>query len=265
MNTISDTSTRPTIAMLQTHSLTGVVQHEIERMILSGELSAGARLNENALAAKLAVSRGPIREACRALAELGFVYLIPNRGVFIKRLDKTDAMEVYDLRAGLTGLAGSLLAPMATERHIERLQQLLDDMDRAAQAADFAAFYLLNIDFHDVIVNATGNGRLIKMYRDLVKAFRLFRTHGLVEQDALMASNTEHRAIVEAIKSRDGRACYDVSFHHVANGKQRKLTALDKLTADGAGEPEQENIVRVGRKSRTTAPHEIVGEIDEGR
>ena len=52
MDTISDTSTRPTIAMLQTHSLTGVVQHEIERMILSGELSAGARLNENALAAK---------------------------------------------------------------------------------------------------------------------------------------------------------------------------------------------------------------------
>lgn len=264
MDTISSPSTRPTIAMLQTHSLTGVVQHEIERMILSGELTSGARLNENALAAKLSVSRGPIREACRALAELGFVYLIPNRGVFVKRLDKTDAMEVYDLRAGLTGLAGSLLAPVATPQHIEQLQQLLGEMDRAAKDADFAAFYLLNIDFHDVIVDATGNSRLIKMYRDLVKAFRLFRTHGLVEQDALMASNTEHRAIVEALKSGDGRACYDVSFHHVANGKQRMLTALDKLTAENAGEPQQENVVRVDRKSRTT-PRAIAGETDEAR
>lgn len=265
MDDISGPSTRPTIAMLQSHSLTGVVQHEIERMILSGELSAGARLNENALAAKLSVSRGPIREACRALAELGFVYLIPNRGVFVKRLDKTDAMEVYDLRAGLTGLAGSLLAPMVTERQIGRLQQLLDDMGDAAKDSDFSAFYLLNIEFHDVIVNATGNSRLIKMYRDLVKAFRLFRTHGLVDQGALMASNIEHRAIVEALKARDGRACYDVSFHHVANGKQRMLTALDKLTAEGAGESGQENIVRVGRKNRTVATRAISGRADESR
>lgn len=56
-----------------------MVQYEIERMILSGELPTGTRLNENALASKLLVSRGPIGEACRALAELAFVHLIPNR------------------------------------------------------------------------------------------------------------------------------------------------------------------------------------------
>ena len=60
----------PTIRQLKTHSLTSVVQHEIEQMILSGDLSAGQQLNENALAKKLSVSRGAIRQACRALAEL---------------------------------------------------------------------------------------------------------------------------------------------------------------------------------------------------
>src|SRR6266446_1724794 len=98
-----------TIALLQGHSLSGVVQHEIERAILSGELPAGTHLNENALATKLGVSRGPVREACRALAELGLVQLIPNRGVFIRHMNQADAQEVYDLRAGLIGLAGSLL------------------------------------------------------------------------------------------------------------------------------------------------------------
>src|SRR5437879_4475740 len=83
-----------------------------------GAMPAGTLLNENALASKLSVSRGPIREACRALAELGFVHLIPNRGVFVQSLSKSDAMEVYDLRAGLTGLAGFLLAPIVTEQCI---------------------------------------------------------------------------------------------------------------------------------------------------
>jgi len=106
----------PTVAALRAHSLTAVVQHEIERMILSGELGPGEHLNEKAVADKLQVSRGPVREACRALAELGFVRLIPNRGVFITQLTKADAIEVYDLRAGLTGLAASLLAPIATAR-----------------------------------------------------------------------------------------------------------------------------------------------------
>src|SRR5690348_16980462 len=207
-----------TIALLQTQSLTGVVQHEIERMILSGELAAGARLNELALATKLSISRGPIREACRALAELGFLQRIPNRGVFVRKLDRTDAMEVYDLRAGLTGLASSLLAPVITDRQVDRLRGLLAEMDRAAVAADFSAFYLLNLDFHDVIVEATGNSRLIKTYRGLLKEFQLFRTHGLVQQDALVASNKEHRAIVDALARHDSGAAYAVAFEHVAAG-----------------------------------------------
>jgi DNA-binding GntR family transcriptional regulator len=240
----------PTIAQLRAHSLTGVVQHEIERMILSGELPAGTRLKESVLARKLSVSRGPIREACRALAEMGFVYLFHNRGFYVKRLDRTDAMEVYDLRAGLTGLAGSLLAPIVTDRQIGQLRGLLDDMERAAKASDFAAFYPLNLEFHDVIVEATGNSRLIKSYRSLVKEFQLFRTHGMAQQDALIESCEEHCAIVDALERRDRQACYDASYKHVANGKQRMLIALDKLAIEGAAEPAVEPAARPRRRAR---------------
>ena len=222
----------PTIGQLRSHSLAGVVQHEIERMILSGDLPAGARINENALANKLSVSRGPIREACRALAELGFVYLVPNRGVFVSHLGKSDAMEVYDLRAGLTALAGSLLAPVRTEEQIDRLQDLIDQMDKAAGEGDFSKFYPLNIAFHDLIVEAAGNSRLLKMYRRLVKEFHLFRPHGLVQRDALKASNRGHRAILRALKKRDSVKCYEVSFQHVQNGKERLLKALDDSQAE---------------------------------
>src|SRR5262245_49905152 len=175
----------PTIAQMRDNSLSGVVRHEIEQMIMSGELPTGARVNENAIALRLGVSRGPVREACRALVELGLLDLIPNRGVFVRRLDRHDVEEVYDLRAGLTGLAGSLVSARISDAELARLRGLVTDMDQAAAAGDFPTFYPLNLEFHDVILQLTGNSRLIKSYRSLVKEFQLFRTHGLVQGDAL--------------------------------------------------------------------------------
>lgn len=226
MNT-ADTSSL-TIATLRAHTLTGVVQHEIELMILNGELAPGARLNEQVIADKLSVSRGPVREACRALAELGLVNLIPNRGVFIKQLTKADAIEVYDLRAGLTGLAASLLAPIATAENLLHLETCVDEMEEAATRGEFAEFTTVNLEFHDYIVKATDNGRLIKLYRSLVKEFQLFRTHGLVQSGSLLESNREHREIVTALRARDVQRSHEASFRHVEGGKNRMLLALQE-------------------------------------
>ena len=229
------TATIPTIAQLRENSLSGVVRHEIERLILSGELPTGTRVNENAIALRLGVSRGPVREACRALVELGLLDLIPNRGVFVRSLDRHDVEEVYDLRAGLTGLAGSLLAAKVTDAQVDRLRVLIEEMDKAADGGDFRSFYPVNLEFHDIILQLTGNSRLIKSYRSLVKEFQLFRTHGLVQSDALKESNHEHHAILAALEQRDATAAYDASFKHVQHGKQRMFAAFDKLTQAGAG------------------------------
>lgn len=79
------------------------VQREIERQILSGELKAGQRLSESALAESLGLSRGPVREAMRGLKEVGLVDLIPNKGVVIREISVEEAAELYDLRASLFG------------------------------------------------------------------------------------------------------------------------------------------------------------------
>jgi DNA-binding GntR family transcriptional regulator len=223
-------ATIPTIAQMRENSLSGVVRHEIERLVLGGELPTGSRVNENAIALRLGVSRGPVREACRALVELGLLDLIPNRGVFVRRMDRHDVEEVYDLRAGLTGLAGSLVAARITDTEVDRLRSLVESMDKSAAAGDFRSFYPLNLEFHDAILHATGNGRLIKSYRALIKEFQLFRAHGLVQGDALRESNQEHHAILAALEQRDAAAAYDASFRHVQHGKQRTFAALDKLT-----------------------------------
>jgi DNA-binding GntR family transcriptional regulator len=227
-----------TVAELRSHTLTAVVQREIERMILSGELAPGERLNEKIVADQLMVSRGPVREACRALAELGLVYLVPNRGVFVKQLLRADAIEVFDLRAGLTGLACSLLSQTLTAPVQAQLDVLVADMEVAAENSDFAQFHALNLEFHDLIVRATENSRLMKMYRALVKEFQLFRTHGPAQRESLLQSNREHAEILMALKTKNAAQSYEACFRHVISGKNRMLLALDGVLAGPAETPQ---------------------------
>jgi DNA-binding GntR family transcriptional regulator len=213
------------LEILKSHSLTTLLKAEIERLILGGDFAAGERINENALAARFGVSRGPVREAFRALAELGLVELVPNRGVFIRRIELREAEELYDLRAGLFGLAARLLARIATEEQLGEMEGLLDRMDAAAQALD--DYYPLNLRLHDLIIESTGNERLITAYRQLVKELHLFRARGLVQGGGLAVSNAEHRDIVVALRARDPLAAFEAAYRHVENGKRRMLAVLE--------------------------------------
>src|SRR5450631_951020 len=96
------------IDVLRAHSLTTLVQRELERQIISGELEAGAKLNEAEIASELRVSRGPVREAFRALGQSGLVRTEKNRGVFVRQVSLEEAYEIYEVRAALDGLIGRL-------------------------------------------------------------------------------------------------------------------------------------------------------------
>jgi len=98
----SDKPTPPTeIETLRGNSLASLTQREIERMIVSGELAVGARLNGSDIADTLGVSRGPVREAIRALDEAGLVRVEKNRGVFVRQVTLEEADQIYEVRAAL--------------------------------------------------------------------------------------------------------------------------------------------------------------------
>src|ERR1035438_5274689 len=121
----------PTITLLQTSSLSSVVQSELERMILSGELAPGERLTEVALAARLGVSRGPLREAFRMLEEAGLVRIEKNRGVFVRDIPIDEAIEIFDLRAAMDELVGRRLAETITPVALREIRALVDAMEQA--------------------------------------------------------------------------------------------------------------------------------------
>src|SRR5258708_37998694 len=93
-----------TIELLQSHSLTTLVQRELERRILEGDLAPGAKLNEEDIAGDLNVSRGPVREAFRALESAGLVRTEENRRGFGRQGGTAEAHRTYAGRPGLAPL-----------------------------------------------------------------------------------------------------------------------------------------------------------------
>lgn len=213
------------IALLQSSSLPALVQQELERMILAGELPAGSKLNEAAIAERLGVSRGPVREAFRALEESGLVELEKNRGVFVREIRIEEADEIYELRAVLDEFVGRRLAQRASADEVRELSDRVDRMERAAGKGDVVAYLAANVDFHDRLVELAGNAKLLGMYRRLVNELHLFRHATLAQGGVLPVSMREHRAIVERIAAGQpvaaGRALYD----HVMASRDRMHSA----------------------------------------
>lgn len=213
----------PTIALLQTSSLTSVVQGELERMILSGELAPGTKLTEMALAARLGVSRGPLREAFRMLEEAGLVRTEKNRGVFVRALPIDEAIEIFDLRAAMEAFVGRRLAESITPAQLKEVRALVERMEQAVKAKDAAAYHRLNLQFHDRLVELAGNARLTATYRRLIKELSLFRRLNLGSGAVMPLSVGEHRQIVKAIAAGDAEAAARALHDHVIDSKERTI------------------------------------------
>jgi phosphonate utilization transcriptional regulator len=209
------------LELVQSNSLPMLVAREVERMILAGELSVGERVNESALAARFRVSRGPVREALRGLEESGLLRLEKNRGVFVREISLGEADEIYDLREALDELVGRRLAKRFEEPARTAVHALLKEMESAAAQGDAASYHMLNLRFHDTLVEATGNAKLIATYRRLIKELHLFRLKGLTAGGGLPVSNDEHRGIVRTIEAGDADAAGKRMRDHVRASRKR--------------------------------------------
>ncbi len=214
----------PPVSGQKPESMTRSIREQIERMILRGELTAGERLNENALANKLNVSRGPVREATRQLAEAGLVTLIHNRGVFVREIKLEEVLHIYDVRAGLAAVAGRLAALRATPAHITELRTLWHEMEVTIQTDNSDAHYELNRKFHGRIVEISKNPRLIDFNAITEREVFLFLRRGVAARPKM--SNQQHLQILEAIAAGDEVAAARAFEAHIFSGKQRMLDSL---------------------------------------
>jgi phosphonate utilization transcriptional regulator len=197
------------------------VQAEIEKLILTGELAAGERLNESELAIRFGTSRGPVREALRALEECRLVRAEKNRGVFVREISVAEADEIYDIREVLDELIGQRVAQRISAEQLSELRDIVAQMERATAQADLKRYHALNLAFHDLLVEYAGNERLTETYRLLTKELLLFRLRGLQDGGGFAVSSAEHKAILKAIAAHDAERAGRLLRRHATDSRAR--------------------------------------------
>jgi DNA-binding GntR family transcriptional regulator len=225
--------------IVRTRSLSSLVAQEIERMILAGTIAAGERLNEQALATRLGVSRGPVREAVRGLERTGLVVAVRNQGSYVRQVSAEEALEIYDLRAAITGLACARLAQARNPAQIAALRAMVKRMDAARRADEPAAYYAANLDFHAALLEFGGGPRARRLHEELGNELHLYRRRALVQPENMRASNAEHAIILRAIAGGDAATARTAGEAHIAGGKSR-FRATDTTTPRHAA-PKGEN------------------------
>lgn len=236
MSTITSTAEKP--FSLRRETLAGSVRSEIERQILAGDLQAGEKLNEVALAERLDVSRGTVREAIRTLAESGLIDLLANRGAFVRSLTVEEIRNLYRLRGAIFAMACAAVAERAKSEPIKHvldaLRANLDAMRAAYRDDDRAAYYELNIAFHALLMDDAQNPRAKSVYEGLVKEMHLFRRRGLSVSPNIARSIEEHEAIVDAVEKGNVDGARQAAQRHIDEGLTRFLNTLE----EEASEPE---------------------------
>lgn len=215
------TPAEPALNHVRDVPLARLIREDVLASILRGELLPGQRITEPAIAAKLGVSRVPVREALRELESAGMVESRKHTGVFVRQLSATQMADLYELRAVFDAFAGKRAAENPTPQLLLVLKTRMKEMDTAAAAGNVADYYDANLRFHWEIIDATGNAAVIDAYRGIVQKLHLARLANLSQASHIKRSVREHRAIFNAIRKADPLACEALMADHVKAAKLR--------------------------------------------
>ena len=141
-----------------------VVCAEIRDLIIGGVFAPGEPLAEAALAARFAVSRGPVRTALMELERVGLVTAVPRRGMQVATFERTDIDELFDVTFGLERMAARTAAEIATPEQVRRLHELLDDLDAAQHRDGPLGAVEADLVFHRHLMETSGNRRLLDLW-----------------------------------------------------------------------------------------------------
>ena len=194
-------------------------------LIISGELAAGTRLHEVALAARLGISRTPLRAALARLGQEGLVEVVPSGGYAVRGFAREDVIDAIELRGVLEGTAVRLAAERGvTSERLAGLHALLAELDAAlgANEADMAfdRYVELNAAFHEALWSLAST--TIRREIERVTSLPFASPSAFLDQQAdvpafrrsLFGAQAQHRAIVTAVESREGARAEALAREH---------------------------------------------------
>lgn len=196
----------------------------LRQAIVTGEIRPGEILNEANLAQKYDIGKTPTREALLLLTHENFLEAMPRVGYIVTRLTTQDLLEIYALRTLLEVEAVGLAAERITAAEIQQLEL---NNEREAQLSgqntrEVARLaYRINYEFHTGIARAAGNNRLVKLIGELIDDLER-----ALYFDPYIADPSQHREIIESLKSHDRPRAQEAMRAHLTDTRLRILKVI---------------------------------------
>lgn len=179
---------------------------KIRNAIFSGKYPPGHQLKEQELAEQLQVSRTPIRQAIRSLADQGLVEIRANRRSYVTDINEAQFEQLFDLLSFLESYSAGLSAANITDESIARLKELNADMEATIETEDNAHFLELNAEFHRIIHEHSDSEKVDELLSRIIQfPHNLYLKFGQIPDWHNAKSVIEHQQIIEALESRDRR------------------------------------------------------------
>jgi DNA-binding GntR family transcriptional regulator len=215
----------------------------LQRKLISGELISGSVLSEQSLAEEIGMSRTPVREAIRTLEMEGVLEQVPRFGTVVRKLDRRDLVELYELREAIEPYATARAAAGISSVDLAAIQTTLDEiralgaeLGKSASAAlnDRQMKRLLSADltFHLTLLRAAGNGRMMKIVSDSRLLTGVFHSRRQPHTRAVLQTTLEqHEQIYKAVRVRDEVAASNAMLSHILHSKAQALGNFDTEAA----------------------------------
>lgn len=201
-----------------------IVQRRLTEDIQSGRIRPGERLREAELAERYGVSRGPVREAVRALEGQGVVSFRANRGAIVTLFLREELEEIYDVVLALERLALTPLTRAVPAQELAPLEKAYAQMARTRNPETWLAH---NDEFHLRLYRLGGRLRVCRMIEDLLGALMPYaQVWARQDEDRLAKANAEHRQLLDALAAKDFRLLRTLTAQHRLRAKHQIANAL---------------------------------------
>jgi DNA-binding GntR family transcriptional regulator len=217
-------------------SLTSQVHRALRQAITMGELAPASLHSVAKLAERLQVSRSPVREALISLADQGMVAFERNRGVRILQTTVHDLEEVFSLRLLLEVPATFRAAQIISPADVQRLREALGSRDAFTGAATMLAHQEMDSGFHRVILEATGNRRLVGVVDNLWSHQKMRGVTSAGRTRQLADIHQEHEAVFERIEAGDALGAATAMREHLAHSASLLVAQETGDSAESVGD-----------------------------
>ncbi|WP_459733798.1 GntR family transcriptional regulator [Pseudomonas sp. MHK4] len=207
--------------VVDSKSLSEQVTEYLYKLLVSGQLKGGQRVNEAELARTLKISRNPIREAIRKLEERGLLISSPRRGTFVRSFSESDIQDIFSFRMALEEFAVRQAFPHLTDEDIESLAVIAGQMEAAAKAGREMDLVERDIAFHQRICELSRNTQTIRAFSNIYAEIQI--SISLVEHrfESLEDAAIDHWPIVEAFRSKDEQKIIEALRFHIGDSWKR--------------------------------------------